>query len=144
MDSMDHIAKIEETLDAPASEVWRWLVEPERLRQYMAGADVSSDWKAGSEIVWKGEWQGKTFEDRGRVVTAEPGRLLEYTHASGGAKSEHRVTIALREEGGRTRLTLTQDGNATEEAKADSEKNWRMMFGKLASLIEGEAPAASP
>lgn len=141
---MDPIAKIEQRFAAPAFEVWRWLVEPERIKQYMAGADVSSDWKAGSDVVWKGEWKGKSFEDRGRVVTADPPRLLEYTHASGGSKSEHRVTITLREEGGGTRLTLTQDGNASEEAKADSEKNWRMMFGQLKSLIDREAPGASP
>lgn len=41
------------------------------------------------------------------------------------------VYIRLEPEGKRTRLTLTQDNNATEEAKQGSEKNWRVMLDGL-------------
>ena len=35
-----------------------------------------------------------------------------------------------------TKVVLTQDGNATEEARAQSEKNWTMMLSSLEKLLE--------
>ena len=64
----------------------------------MFGADVQSEWRKGSPIVWRGEWKGKEFEDNGIVLDAEPGRRLRYTHVStapDGSKDQHVVSIRL-------------------------------------------------
>jgi hypothetical protein len=37
----------------------------------------------------------------------------------------------------RTRVSLTQDNNATEEARPHSKKNWAMMLGGLKKFLEG-------
>jgi hypothetical protein len=41
----------------------------------MFGANVVSDWKEGGQIVWKGEWQGKVYEDKGVILKIEPERV---------------------------------------------------------------------
>ena len=91
------------TIDAPASDVWDALVNPEKIKQYMFGTNVVSDFKEGSPITWKGEWKGKPYEDKGVIKRAAPGRVLEYTH------NEHRVIVELSGSDGTTNVRLRQD-----------------------------------
>ena len=131
------VANATTTIHAPASEVWDALVDPKKIKQYMFGTDVTSDFRPGSAISWKGEFNGKRYEDKGEIKRATPGRLLEYTHASGTKPDDvHTVTIELSGNNGTTTVRLTQDNNANEEAKQESEKNWTMMLDGLKKLVE--------
>ena len=62
--------------------MWQALVDPRMVKQYMMGTEVVSDWKRGSAIVWKGEYEGKTFEDKGKILEIEPGQRISYSHFS--------------------------------------------------------------
>lgn len=138
----DHVAKASITIDAPIAKVWDALVNPDTIRQYMFGTTVASEWKKGSPIVWKGEWKGKAYEDKGVILELEPERRLQYTHFSPltGApdlpENYHKVTIELSKENGRVRLTLSQDNNPTAEALKHSEQNWATMLASLKKLLE--------
>lgn len=57
----DLIAKASITINAPVAKVWEALVSPAMIKQYMFGTNVVTDWKEGSPIVWRGEWQGKAL-----------------------------------------------------------------------------------
>ncbi len=65
-------AKASTTIHAPASNVWDAITKPELIKQYMFGTDVITDWKVGHPIIYRGEWQGKPFEDKGKVLKVEP------------------------------------------------------------------------
>ena len=136
------IATASITIGAPASRVWQALVNPAAVKQYMFGTNVVSDWRAGSPIVWKGEWQGKAYEDKGVIVTLEPEHRIQYTHFSPLAglpdspENYHTVTIELAAEDSETRVTLTQDNNPNEAARAESEQNWGMMLAALKKFVE--------
>ncbi len=135
------IAKAATTIDAPRQEVWKALVTPEAIRKYMFGTTATSDFKQGSPITWKGEWEGRPYEDKGRIRRAVPGRVLEYTHFSPTSglpdrpENYHTVTIELADDGPGTRVSLSQDNNATEDARAHSEKNWTMMLESLRQYV---------
>lgn len=138
----DRIAKASTTIDAPAAKVWDALVTPASIKEYMFGTDVSSEWKEGGGITWKGEWQGKAYEDKGVIQKLDAPRVLQYTHFSPLAglpdapENYHTVTVELADRGGATEVVLSQDNNATEEAKEHSEKNWRMMLDGLKKFVE--------
>ena len=36
---------------------------------------VVSEWKKGSSIVWRGKWEGKEYEDKGKFSTCKPSVL---------------------------------------------------------------------
>jgi uncharacterized protein YndB with AHSA1/START domain len=136
-------ARVSTTIDAPFYEVWSALLDRKAIREYMFGADVQSRWRVGSPIVWKGEWDGKPYEDRGEILKLEPGRTLQYSHFSplSGLPDEpenyHVVTIELFPEGNGTLVSLTQDNNPTEEARAHSERNWGAMLAAMKKYLEG-------
>jgi uncharacterized protein YndB with AHSA1/START domain len=136
------IARSSITIEAPPAQVWQALVTPAAIKQYMFGTNVTSDWKEGSPITWKGEWQGKAYEDKGVIRQFKPNQALQYTHFSPLAglpdkpENYHTVSIQLSPDGDRTRVSLTQDNNPTEEARSHSEKNWKMMLDGLKKFVE--------
>ncbi len=138
----EYVARVSVFIHAPAPLVWDALVNPKKLKQYMMGSEVASDWTEGSEITWSGEWQGKPYRDKGLALRAEPNKLLQYTHfspLSGGADSPENyrtVTVELADQGKMTLLALSQDNNAGEKEKAESEKNWRAMLEGMRKLLE--------
>lgn len=142
MATKDFIAKAEAKIDAPASKVWDALVNPAVIKKYMFGAEVVSDWKKGSNITWKGEWEGKKYEDKGKILEIQPEKRLIYTHyspLSGEAdkpENYHTVTVELKPGANKTAVSLLQDKNTTEKAQKESEKNWKMMFSELKKVVE--------
>lgn len=137
-----HIAHASISINAPRARVWDALVNPEVIKQYFFGTTVVSDWKVGGPIVWKGEWQGKAYEDKGVLLRMEPERLLEYSHfspLSGVAdtpENYHTITIEVTDEGAQTLVSLSQDNNASEEEREHSEGMWGMMLASLKKVLE--------
>lgn len=139
-----HIANATITVNAPIATVWDALVNPELIKQYMFGTTVVSEWRVGSPIVWKGEWQGQPYEDKGQLLQLEPERLIQYSHFSPLAglpdtpEHYHTITIELSGTGtgAHTRIALSQDNNATEEDREHSEANWGMMLANIKKLLE--------
>src|SRR5215211_2870092 len=108
-------SKATTVINAPASKIWDALTQPELIKQYMFGTDVISDWKVGSPITYRGEWEGKPFEDKGKVLEIEPERSLITTHWSPLSgmpdipENYHTVSYQLSEKNGKTKVTITQD-----------------------------------
>lgn len=131
------------TIHAPASKVWQALVNPEIIKQYLFNTQVISDWQVGSPIIYRGEWEGKPFEDKGKILEIEPEKILKSTHWSplsgvpDTPENYHTVTYTLSEKGDSTEVTITQDNNASEEEKAHSEKNWQTVLAGMKKLLEG-------
>jgi uncharacterized protein YndB with AHSA1/START domain len=130
------------TIYAPASKVWDALTKPSLIKQYFFGTEVTSDWKVGSPIIYKGEWQGKSYEDKGEILQFEPNRRLVSTFWSSLAglpdipENYKTVRYELSPEEDRTKLTIIQDNNATQEEADHSEQNWNTVLDKLKELLE--------
>ena len=138
----DLIARASVAISAPVAKVWEALVDADAINQYMFGTNVVTDWREGSPILWRGEWQGKPYEDKGVILQLQPEQRLQYSHFSplsglpDQPENYHTVTIELSGEGSQTLVTLTQDNNATQEEREHSEKNWGMMLAGLKKFLE--------
>lgn len=140
------IAHIAVTIGAPRAKVWDALVTPDTIKQYMFVTSIESDWREGSPIVWKSDWQGKALESRGTILRVEPPNILEYTYsrpifrpsqAVASPKGYHHVTITLSDEGTATRISIVQDNNLTDRELAHTEGGWRLTLNGLKALLEG-------
>jgi uncharacterized protein YndB with AHSA1/START domain len=140
--AQDFIARAAIDIKVPTPEVWNALTDPLIIEQYMFGTHVASEWKEGAAVTWKGEWQGKAYEDKGVILKLEPQHMIQYSHfspLSGLAdtpESYHTVTIEVTNGRNYTHLALSQDKNPTEEERDHSQRNWVAMLGAMKRLLE--------
>lgn len=127
---------------APPSAVWKALTDPEMIKQYLFGTQVTTDWKVGSPITYEGVWQGKAYKDKGIILEVDPGKSLVSTYWSGmSGKADvpenfQKVAYALAPAPEGTRLTLTQSNIPSEKERDHSLQNWGMVLEALRKLVE--------
>ena len=141
---MDRALKVEKVviIQAGPDKVWKALTDKESIKKYFFGTEAISDWVVGSSLIFQGEWEGKTYQDKGTILAADAGKLLQYNYWSGFSglddipENYSLVTYRLSAELDKTTLTLTQEGFAGEEAKAHGEGGWTMVLDNLKKLLE--------
>ena len=139
-----YVARTSIAIHAPKSKVWDALTNPQLVKQYLFGTEVTTDWKVGSPITYKGVWEGRTYEDKGRVLQIEPEKLLVSTFWSSFSglpdlpENYQNVRYELSAEGRGTRLTISQDHNATQEEADHAEQNWKTVLEGMKRLLEGQ------
>ena len=130
------------SVDADPQTVWRALTDPDQISRWMVGTEVSSDWRVGSPITWRGEMDGRSYEDKGEILAVDEPTRLSMTHYSplmGQAdepENYHTVTYDLAAEGDGTVVRLSQDGNESAEQAEQFSANWQSMLDALKSSVE--------
>lgn len=128
-------------LPAPPAAVWEALTSPAMVKQYMFGAELSGEWRRGGTVIYRGEWDGTPFEDKGDIIEIDPPRSLKvnyYSAMSGQPDTpENRqlISYSLAPSGPGTRLTVTQSNNPSRDAAAAAEGNWAMTLDAMKALL---------
>lgn len=137
-------------INATALHVWDALVNPEKTKQYMFGCETVSDWKKGSELLWRGAYEGKEMVFvKGTITDIQPEKFLAYTtidpHSTIDDVSENYLTVtySLTEKNGVTTFTVTQGDYATvaegdrryKESYNDGE-GWNPLLVQIKKLVE--------
>jgi Activator of Hsp90 ATPase homolog 1-like protein len=60
-------------------KVWDVLTKPELVKKWQYGSDLITDWEIGSNIRFRTEWEGKWFEQWGKVLEILPHHLIKYS-----------------------------------------------------------------
>jgi uncharacterized protein YndB with AHSA1/START domain len=129
---------------ATLQRVWAALTEPEQIAAYMGGSQVTTTWQVGSPIIWDGDYDGRSYQDKGEVLAYDEPHVLSVTHYSpmmgqpDEPESYHTLVYTLTTsavEG--THLELTQDGCGTKEQAAQFSQNWQGMLKGLKAYVEG-------
>ncbi len=137
-------------MDASTEKAWDALTNPAQTKKYMFGCETVSDWKPGSELLWKGSWEGKEMVFvKGNIVRIEPGKFLAYTTIDPNSTMEDvpenylTVTYGLNNENGKTKLTVTQgDYNAVAEGERrykeayNNGEGWNPILVEIKKLVE--------
>jgi len=135
-------------IDVPVSKVWEALTTPAMIKQYFFGTSAISDWKEGSPLIFKGEWKGKYYEDKGTILRVRPQKLFRYTYWSSMSgiedKPENYVTITyeLTERNGGTYLSVKQENIPDEKMRQHSEENWNKVLAELKEFLERQPVTA--
>lgn len=139
---MSETAEATALIHADRDAVWRAITDPDLIAQYLYGTRVESEWTVGSPIVYRGEWEGKPYEDHGTILEFVPGERLVssyYSPLSGKPdvpESYQDVAYTLGSDGDDTRVTITQSGCA-DRAEADRmSTNWASTLEGLRAAVE--------
>lgn len=136
------IATTSISIFASPSEVWKALVDPEIIKQYMYGTETETTWKLHSPITFRGEWEGIPYVDKGEIVNIIPERVLSYSYwssLSGTDDFEDNysiITYHVSEYDDETTLTVTQDNIEDEDKVIKSEENWMSTLKKVKKILE--------
>jgi uncharacterized protein YndB with AHSA1/START domain len=134
--------KVQKTIHAPIEKVWDALTNPETVKQYFFGSQLITTWKVNTPIVFKGDWQGTAYEDKGTVLKFELNKMLEYDYRSSWSDLEDRpknyqiITYRVKSKDNSTVLTIEQRNIDTLEKKLDSTKNWKNLMVVIKKLME--------
>lgn len=129
------------SIPVPPEAAWRALIDPERIRQYMFGAQVESSGVVGGPISYRYEWEGKVFFDRVTITTLDPPRVLAMTVAresdSGEAVPGGHNTLAFEVQPapGGCRVLVRQGNNPSQELADRSRQNWDVVLAQLERFL---------
>ena len=131
-------------IHASASKVWDALINPEKTKVYMFGCETVSEWTHGSELLWKGKYEGEEMVFvKGNVVEIEPSKKLLYSVFDPNSTMKDvpenylMVTYLLTENNGITTLTITQgDYSKVEEGERRYKESWNNGEGWNPILIQ--------
>lgn len=128
-------------VNAPIEKIWDALTQPEIVKKQFFGSDQVTNWKVGSQILWTGEFEGTTYEDKGIVQEFITKNRLAYKYSiswSGLAdkpKNDLLVNYEVNETESGTFLTSTQS-NYDEEKVKHPEKDWKIVIDGVKKIIE--------
>jgi uncharacterized protein YndB with AHSA1/START domain len=116
----------------------------------MFGCETVSDWKKGSPLLWRGNYEGKEMIFvKGSIADIVPGKFLAYTTIDPNSAIEDRpenyltVTYDLKDQNGQTLLTVTQgdyskvdDGERRYTEAYNNGEGWNPILVEIKKLLE--------
>ncbi|SNR29967.1 SRPBCC domain-containing protein [Flavobacterium sp. ov086] len=130
------------SINAPISEVWNVLTNPDEIKEWLFGTIVISNWRVGEPILFTGSWQGTDYEDKGVILKFEAEKVFEYNYWSGfsglpdSPENYSVILFELTANENKTILTLTHSNFATETMYEHSDKNWDATLDLMKKIIE--------
>ncbi len=127
---------------ASRQSVWDALTKPELVKQYFFGTNLVTDWTVGSPLFFRGEYDGKVYEDKGMVLSFEPMNALSFNYwsAFSGLEDTPALRQIIRYVVGETAqgivVTIEQSNVDTQERADHSAKNWLSVLEGLKKLVE--------
>jgi uncharacterized protein YndB with AHSA1/START domain len=129
-------------IKASVHRVWDVLTKPELVKQWQYGSDLKTDWKIGSEIRFRTEWEGKIFEQWGKVLEIRPPELLRYNLFAPRPGLEERpenffeMIYNLTFENSQVKLEIIQKDNRTGAVQEEPQGENNPILNLLKSLAE--------
>jgi uncharacterized protein YndB with AHSA1/START domain len=132
-------------INAPPPAVWETLTDPRLTREWISEwwpeiLMLESEWKPRSPVIWK--LKGGAIGAEGKVLVAEPPRMLSFTFKTKNSSFEKQesITYQLRQQDGHTLLTVLAgdfgDNPRHQECYAGAVQSWEISLAKIKALTE--------
>ncbi|MEO5907585.1 MAG: SRPBCC family protein [Ginsengibacter sp.] len=130
------------TLDASIQKVWDTLTKPELVKLWQYGSELITNWNVGSDIRFRTEWDGKVFEQWGKILDIRPNQLIKYSLFSPRPGLQDRsenyfiMTYILTDENGRTKLEILQEDNRPDAIQEEPQGEENPILKSLKNVVE--------
>ena len=129
-------------ISASAKSIWEVLTNPNQIKLWLFGTEADTDWKVGSSISFRGEYQGHVYHDKGHVLENKEYELLKYNYWAQYSGLEDiienyaLVTYKIEEKEDMAELTWLQEGFASEKGQKHTEEGLPALLQSIKELAE--------
>jgi uncharacterized protein YndB with AHSA1/START domain len=129
-------------INATKDNVWTVLTKPELVKLWQYGSDLITSWEVGSNIKFRTEWEGKIFEQWGKILEVRPFELLRYSLFAPRPDLEDTpenyfvMSYMLSTENERTRLDIIQQDDRPNAVQEDPQGEENPILQKLREIAE--------
>ena len=145
----DLVASASIEIHSTSEQVWDAMTNPAKIRIYLFGTEADTDWKVGSPISFRGEYEGRVYKDKGNVLESIPNKLLKYNYwaqysgLQDDLKNYFVVAYEIDDLGdGMVRLTWTQSGFQDEKRRDHTANGLPAILAQIKNIAEGETQPA--
>ncbi len=130
------------TLNASVKKVWDTLTKPELVKLWQYGSDLITNWDVGSDINFRTEWEGKVFEQWGKILEIRPNELIKYSLFAPRPDLEDKpenhfvMSYILTDENGRTKLEIIQEDNRPNAVQEEPQGEENPILKSLKEVVE--------
>jgi uncharacterized protein YndB with AHSA1/START domain len=130
-------------INAPKQNVWDAITKPEAVKQWQFGSDLITDWKVGSNIRFITEWQGKVFEQWGKVLEVKPHDVITYSLFAPRPDLEDKpenyfvMSYVLSSIAEQTKLEIIQEDNRPGALQEQPQGEENPILQSLKKYVEG-------
>lgn len=135
-------AKASISINASKEEIWEALINPEIVKKYFYGTNLITDWKVGSPILFRGEYQGTVYEDKGNIIEFFPLQKLVYNYWSTMSGLPDKLelyqilTYELTDSPNGVLVSITQENLDSEKRMHHAEETWKPVLEGLKKIVE--------
>lgn len=130
------------TINASIQKVWDTITKPELVKLWQYGSDLLTTWEIGSEIKFSTEWEGKVFEQWGKILEIRPNELIKYSLFAPRPGLEDQpenyfiMNYVLANENGQTKLKIIQEDNRPNAVQEEPQGEENPVLKSLKQIAE--------
>lgn len=130
------------TINASIERVWDTITKPELVKLWQYGSELQTDWKIGSDIRFRTEWEGKVFEQWGKVLEIRPNELVRYSLFAPRPELEDKpenyfiMSYVLSNRNGQTKLEIFQEDNRPNAVQEEPQGEENSVLKSLKEIAE--------
>lgn len=130
-------------ISATSNQVWNTLTNKELIKEYLYGAETTTDWNKDSEIIFQGEYNGHKYRDHGKILENILYKKISYSYWTGFSgledKPENYATVTyeikpLNSE--EVEFSWTQQGFSSEDNYNHSQKATEELVKHIKEIAE--------
>lgn len=131
----------ERIIESTPSHVWEVLTNTAYIEKWL-GVKAVSSWKVNDDIAFKFSWDGKIFEDRGKLIAFDQNRRFTYTYWSNFSglpdqpENYSQIQFEIISKGKESLLKLTHSEIKNQTMYEHSDKNWEETLDQIKTLTE--------
>ena len=129
-------------IKATKQKLWDILTKPEFVKLWQYGSELLTSWEIGTTIKFRTEWEGKVFEQWGKVIEFKPTEKLSYTLFAPRPDLEDKpenyftMNYVLTEINGETKLQIIQEDNRQNAVQEEPQGEENPILKSLKEIAE--------
>lgn len=129
-------------INASIEKVWDLITNAEFVKLWQFGSELLTNWEIGSDIKFRTEWEGKVFEQWGKVLEVRQYEILKYTLFAPRPDLEDKpenyfiMSYDLTKENGQTKLKIIQEDNRLNAVQEEPQGEENPVLKSLKELAE--------